>query len=211
MTLSPKERRALQNVATRNVEAYDFYLRGRRFFYQRTRRNMEFAINMFKEAIELDPAYALAYAGIADCYSTLYIHSDPVEENRQNAEEASRTALELDPDLAEAHASRGLALLLSEDFESSEEEFETAIRFNPTLFEAYYFYARACYTQGKYAKSASGSETNQRRIASLACSMKYRPIRLPTPREPLCSITQTRSASSRQSSMKWLPEPSVPR
>jgi non-specific serine/threonine protein kinase len=154
MTLSPKERRALQNVATRNVEAYDFYLRGRRFFYQRTRRNMEFAVDMFKEAIELDPSYALAYAGIADCYSTLFIHSDPVEENRQRAEEASRTALELDPDLAEAHASRGLALLLSEDFEKAEEEFETAIRFNPTLFEAYYFYARACYTQGKYAKSA---------------------------------------------------------
>ncbi len=154
MTLSPKERRALQNVATRNVEAYDFYLRGRRFFYQRSRRNMEFAVNMFQEAIKLDPAYALAYAGIADCYSTLYIHSDPVEENREKAEEASRTALELDPDLAEAHASRGLALLLSEDFEGSEEEFETAIRFNPTLFEAYYFYARACYTQGKYAKSA---------------------------------------------------------
>jgi serine/threonine protein kinase/Tfp pilus assembly protein PilF len=154
MTLSPKERRAIQNVATRNVEAYDFYLKGRQFFYQRTRRNMEFAMQMFGRAIELDPAYALAYAGIADCHSTLFMHSDPEEENRQKAEEMSRKALELDPDLAEARASRGLALLLSEDFQASEEEFEAAIRLNPRLFEAYYFYARACYTQRKFAKSA---------------------------------------------------------
>ncbi|MDX1643520.1 MAG: protein kinase [Thermoanaerobaculia bacterium] len=154
VTLSPKERRALQNVATRNAEAYDFYLRGRKFFYQRSARAMQFALQMFDKAIETDPNYALAYCGKADCCSTLYLHNEATEENRRLADEASAKALELDPDLAEAHASRGLALLLGEDYERAEAEFETAIRLNPKLFEAYYFYARACYTQGKFAKSA---------------------------------------------------------
>ena len=66
VTLSPKERRALQNVATRNVEAYDFYLRGRNFFYQRSARAMQFAMQMFDKAIETDPNYALvAWPGTA--------------------------------------------------------------------------------------------------------------------------------------------------
>jgi non-specific serine/threonine protein kinase len=154
VTLSPKERRALQNVATRNAEAYDFYLKGRNFFYQRSARAMQFAMQMFDKAIETDPNYALAYCGKADCCSTLYLHNEATEANRKAADDASARALELDPDLAEAHASRGLALLLSEDYERSEAEFETALRLNSRLFEAYYFYARACYTQGKYAKSA---------------------------------------------------------
>ena len=153
VTLSPKERRVLQNVATRNVEAYDFYLRGRKFFYQRSARSLQFALQMFDRAIEIDPTYALAYAGKADCASTLYLHNAPTPENREMAEVASAKALELDPELAESHVARGMALLLSEDFEGSEEEFETAIRLNSQLFEAFYFYARACYTQGKYAKS----------------------------------------------------------
>jgi TolB-like protein/Flp pilus assembly protein TadD len=151
--LSPKERRGLQNVATRNVEAYDFYLRGRNFFHQRSKRSLIFAGQMFDRAIEIDPDYALAYAGKADCAATLFMHNNPLREHREMAEQASAKALELDPDLAEAHVARGMALLLSEDLEGSEEEFETAIRLNPQLYEAYYFYARAAYTQGKYAKA----------------------------------------------------------
>ena len=67
VTLSPKERRSIQNVATWDVEAYDFYLRGRRYFYEFDRRNWEMARRMFELAIKLDPNYALAYAAIADC------------------------------------------------------------------------------------------------------------------------------------------------
>jgi TolB-like protein/Flp pilus assembly protein TadD len=153
VTLSPKERRALQNVATRNVEAYDFYLRGRNFLHQRSKRSMLLAMQMFDRAIETDPNYALAYAGKADCAATLYLHNEPLAVHQQMAEAASLKALELDPELAESHVARGMALLLSEDFAGSEGEFETAIQLNPQLYEAYYFYARVCYTQSKYAKS----------------------------------------------------------
>ena len=73
--LSPKERRAIQNVATRDVEAYDYYLRGRKFFYEFDRKNWEFARQMYERAIALDEHYALAYTGIADSCSFLFMYS----------------------------------------------------------------------------------------------------------------------------------------
>jgi len=153
VTLSPKERRAIQNVATRDVAAFDYYLKGRKYFYEMSRRSFEFAREMYSKSIELDPNYALAFAGIADCCSLLYQYADSSEENQRQAEDASKKALELDPELAEAHASRGLALSIGKKYDLSEEHFEQAISLNPKLFEAYYFYARDCLAQGKLAKS----------------------------------------------------------
>jgi len=153
VTLSPKERRAIQNVATRDVGAYDFYLRGRKFFWGFDRKNFDFARKMYSRAIELDPNYALAFAGIADCCSFLCMYALGKAEDREKADEASQKALELDSDLAEAHASRGLALSLNQDYEQAEEEFEIAVRLNPKLFEASYFYARVCVAQGKFNKA----------------------------------------------------------
>jgi tetratricopeptide (TPR) repeat protein len=154
VTLSPRERRAIQNVATRDVEAYDYYLRGRKFFYKLDRKSFEHAREMYSRAIAIDPAYALAYAGIADCCSFLFMYAASTDENRRQADEASAKALALDDELAEAHASRGLALSLSKKYEESEAHFETAIRLNPKLFEAYYFYARDCVAQGRLDKAA---------------------------------------------------------
>ena len=76
MTLTPKDRRALQYVATSNPEAYDYYLKGRKFMYAMSSRNFEHAIRMYDKAIELDPNYAIAYAGIADTYSQMFRFSD---------------------------------------------------------------------------------------------------------------------------------------
>jgi serine/threonine protein kinase/Tfp pilus assembly protein PilF len=154
VTLSPKERRLIQNVATRDVEAYDFYLRGRKYFYEFDRRNWELARQMFERAIKLDPSYALAYAALADCWSFLFMYAGSSERERLLAEEASRKALELDPDLAEAHASRGMVLSLSKNHDQAAEHFEKAIALNAKLYEAYYFYARASVAQGKYLKAA---------------------------------------------------------
>ena len=105
VTLSPKERRAIQYVATSDAQAYDFYLRGRRYFYGNSRRNYCHAISMYERAIELDPKYAAAWAGLADAYSFLYRYADASAENVAKAIEASGHAVELDPDSAEAHAS----------------------------------------------------------------------------------------------------------
>ena len=153
-TLSPKERRAIKQVATTNVVAYDYYLRGRKFFMQYNRRGIEFAMRMFSRAIAVDPSYALAYAGIADCSAYVYLNVDRREEHRLRAEEASLKALELDPEVAEAQAAHGVALSLGERHEEAESAFETAIRLNPRLFEARYFYARDCFIQGKLEKAA---------------------------------------------------------
>ena len=151
--LSDRERRAIERAPTRNVAAYDYYLRGRKYFYHSNRTGIEAACEMFSKAIKKDGTYALAYAGLADCHSFLFLYFGGSDSEKQKAEEASRTALDLDPDLAEAHASRGLALTAAKRYLEAEKEFETAIVLDPALFEAYYFYARMCFTQGKYEKA----------------------------------------------------------
>jgi len=108
---------------------------------------------MFSKAIKKDRSYALAYAGLADCHSYLFLYFGGGDAEREKADEASKTALELDPALAEAHASRGLALTAAKRYGEAEKEFDTAILLDPALFEAYYFYARMCFTQGKYEKA----------------------------------------------------------
>jgi len=149
VVLSEDEKKAIEQVKTANVEAYESYLRGRQYFHQHRRKSLEFALQMFEQAIELDPGYALAYAGIADCCSFLYQYFNGTPPLLEKADAASRRALELAPDLAEAHASRGLAVSLSNRFDEAEEEFQTAMRLDPKSFEAAYFYARACYAKGK--------------------------------------------------------------
>jgi serine/threonine protein kinase/Flp pilus assembly protein TadD len=149
LVLTEDEKRAIEQVPTANVEAYEFYLRGRQYFHQHRRKSHEFARQMFERAIELDPGYALAHAGIADCCSFLYQYFHATPANLARAESASRRAVELAPNLAEAHAARGLALSLSSGFDEAEKEFQTAMQLDPKSFEAAYFYARACMAQGK--------------------------------------------------------------
>ena len=154
VTLSPKERRALQNVATADARAYDFYLKGRKYFYAMNRRDFMHAIRMYEQAIELDPKYALAHAGMADAYSFLYRYDNASPENAAHAEQSSRTAVELDPDSPEAHTARGNALLFNNQHQEAEKYFETAILLNPNLYEPYYFYGRACISAGNVEKAA---------------------------------------------------------
>jgi adenylate cyclase len=152
--LTAREKLTLEKPATRNIDAYDFYLRGRKFFYQTKRENLANAREMFSKAIKKDPNYARAYAGMADCHSYLHWYFDRSPENLEKAMASSRKALELDPELAEAHAARGLAVSLNKQYDEAEGEFETAIQLNPKLFEAHYFYARTCFVQGKMEKAA---------------------------------------------------------
>jgi serine/threonine protein kinase/Flp pilus assembly protein TadD len=152
--LSEDEKRAIEKVPTVNVEAYECYLRGRQFFHQFRKQSIEFARQMFNKAIEIDPTYALAYAGVADCCSVLYTNFDATEANLANAETASRRALELAPQLAEAHVARGLAVSLLGNHAEAETEFETAMGLNPQLFDAAYMFARALLAQGKHDKAA---------------------------------------------------------
>ncbi len=153
VVLSEDEKRAIEVAPTADVQAYDYYLRGRQFFHQFRRSGIQFARRMFERAMEIDPKYVRAYAGAADCCSFLYMYWDASRANLEGADAYTRRALELGPAVAEAHASRGLALSLSKRYQEAEQEFETAIGLNPNLFEAHYFYGRALFQQGKFAEA----------------------------------------------------------
>ncbi len=154
VVLTEDERKTLARVPTDDVQAYEFYLRGRQFQRQLRRKSLEYARQMFRRATELDPEYALAYAALADCCSFLAMYFEPSEENLQEADGASLRALELNSDLAEAHAARGLAVSLGDRYEEAEQEFKKAIELDPTLFEAHYFYARSRVRQGRHREAA---------------------------------------------------------
>ncbi|MDP9201571.1 MAG: protein kinase [Gemmatimonadota bacterium] len=151
--LSEGEKLAMGKVRTIDVNAYDYYLRGRKFFHQHRRKSLEYAVQMFEKAIEIDSTYALAYAGIAVASSLLYTYFDRRTVNSIQADVASRKALELAPDLAEAHLARAIALRLGEHADEAEHEFEAAIKLDPKLFDAFYFYGRAKKYQGRYAEA----------------------------------------------------------
>jgi serine/threonine protein kinase/Tfp pilus assembly protein PilF len=154
VVLTEKSKQAQETGQTPDVRAYDCYLRGRQFFHEFRRKSLEFARQMFARALEIDPSYARAHAGVADCCSFLYMYWDASRANLEQADAASRQALELGPDLAEAHVARGLALSLSKQYEEARREFETALRLDPKLYEAYYFFARVCFAQGELQETA---------------------------------------------------------
>jgi len=149
LTLSAGERDALRKTSTRDINAYEYYLRGRKFFYKYNKRGTAFARELFERAIAIDPAYARAYAGIADCCSYQYLYAGRDPANLEAAAKAAARAIELDPELAEAHASLGTALSLRGRHGEAENAFRTAIRLDSDLFEAHYFYARDSFAQGK--------------------------------------------------------------
>jgi adenylate cyclase len=151
--LLPQERKSIAQAPTDNVEAYTYYLRGRDFLYRYSKTYYRLARRMFVNAVELDPRYARAYAGIADCDSFQFLHyreDVAIETILDN----SAKALALDDKLAEAHASRGLALSLMHRYPEAMQEFEQAIALDPNSYEAHYLYARASFTQGDLERSA---------------------------------------------------------
>ncbi|HVS03560.1 MAG TPA: protein kinase [Thermoanaerobaculia bacterium] len=152
--LSPRERQALRRQGTREVEAYEHYLRGRKLFHRQTRDGLEAALRSFASAIELDPGYALAYTGVADCHAYLFTDHERDPRHLEEAMAAAKKALELAPELAEAHASLGLVLTHAEDHQGADCAFAAATRLDPKLYEAYYFHGRSCFLQGRYGEAA---------------------------------------------------------
>ncbi len=154
LLLKEDERRALTRVPTADVKAYEYYLRGRQFFHQTRRKSLQFAQQMFERAIEIDPEYTLAYTGLANASALIHMYYPSAQADLERADVASRKALELDPELADAHAARGFALFLMKRLDEAEELFLSAIERDPKLFEAHYMYARACFQQGRLAEAA---------------------------------------------------------
>jgi adenylate cyclase len=138
---------------TENTEAYQIYLMGRSFFNRgHETRNMKAARHLFAKATEVDPLYARAYAGLADCDSYLLLANDPTATYDNVIVNADR-ALELEPGLADAHASRGIAMFTKGSRDEAEAEFEKALELDPMSFEANYFYGRNCHAQGQFERA----------------------------------------------------------
>ncbi len=151
--LLPDEKEAINATPTEDVEAYTYYLRGRQFLHMCSKSYMLLARRMFARAAEIDRSYARAYAGIANCDSVLYSWQY-ADVSIDAILATSAKALELDPDLADAHASRGLALQYGGLRAEAAAEFDRALALDPNLHEANYFYARFFFEQSDFERAA---------------------------------------------------------
>ena len=141
--LSGEGARQIAKRYTDNPAAYQLYLKGRYFWNKRTEEGLKKAIEYFQRAIDRDGNYALAYAGLADCYALLTYHSQiPLEESHLRARAAAMKALEIDDTIAEAHASLGfIEATYDWDLSTSEGEYKRAIELNPNYATAHHWYA----------------------------------------------------------------------
>lgn len=149
LTLGGEPLATLRAARTTHAEAYEAYLKGRQLFLRDTRRDLQAARRMFARAVEVDTSYARGYAGLADALSFLYKHFERDPDLLAGAEEASRTAIQLDPESADAHTSRAVVHWLQGRLSEAAAEFETAVDLDPASFEAHYLCGMFCWGTGR--------------------------------------------------------------
>ncbi|MDZ7377369.1 MAG: tetratricopeptide repeat protein, partial [candidate division KSB1 bacterium] len=153
--LQPHEKAHLSRIRQVNPDAYHVYLKGRFFWNKRTPEGFKKGIEYFNQAIAIDPSYALAYAGLADCYNLLndYDILEP-REAISRAKAAAEQALAIEPTLAEAHASLGFALARYDwDWKGAEEELLRAIELKPNYAIAHHWYALQLAMMGRFREA----------------------------------------------------------
>ena len=150
VTLSPQELEALADKPTENPQAYDLYLRGKRYARRLTRQDVEFALQMFENAVSLDPSFALAYAACANACAMYYslFSRDAVWIER--AREASGRAVALRWDLPETHLSQAWVLYAAGLYDEAVRMVKKAIERKHDCDGAYYLYCRALFAAGRY-------------------------------------------------------------
>jgi DNA-binding winged helix-turn-helix (wHTH) protein/TolB-like protein/Tfp pilus assembly protein PilF len=153
--LTGEEEKKIEKRSTTNPEAYQLYVKGRYFWNKRTESGMQKAIEYFQQAIEKDPSYAVAYAGLADSYDLLDDWGKrPPRDSFPKARAAAMKALELDDSLAEAHTS--LAFVKANydwDFAGGEKEFKRAIELDPNYATAHQWYAMQLAPMRRFAEA----------------------------------------------------------
>jgi len=151
LKISVEEKELISKSPTKNLEAYNLYLKGRFFSYFGTREGMVKSVEFYEKALSLDPDYALAYAGLADSY---YVQATfgwlPLEEGLFMAKENAKRALDIDINLAETHAVLGV-IYGSCDWKYGEarEELSLAVKLNPKCMCAHQYYAGLLDTLGQ--------------------------------------------------------------
>ncbi|MBS0461859.1 MAG: tetratricopeptide repeat protein [Proteobacteria bacterium] len=154
VSLTGEQAARAQRYAPRNMQAHEFYLRARQLVSRISPADWRQAPVLFRRAIELDPTYAQAHAGLADALTQLLLWQlMRPEEALAEATRAANRALDLAPDLAEAHVAMGHVRSLTGDHEGAQRSFERALELNPDLFDAHYFFARHCIARGDYARA----------------------------------------------------------
>ncbi|MEK6405835.1 MAG: protein kinase [Acidobacteriota bacterium] len=156
LRLSGEDQKQLTKRYTGNAEAYQLYLKGRFYWNKRTEETMKKGVDYFNQAIEKDPTYALAYAGLADCYALLYEYSAaPSRDLYPKAKAAAMRALELDDNLAEAHTSLAAAYEYEWNWGEVERQYEKAIQLNPNYGTAHHWYSAYLISRKRFDEAIS--------------------------------------------------------
>jgi len=150
VTLSPQELEALADKPTENLQAYDLYLRGKRYARRLTRQDIEFALQMFENAVALDPSFALAYAACANACAMYYSFFSRDEVWVERAREASGKAVALRWDLPETHVSQAWVLYAAGLYDEAVRMVKKAIERKRDCDGAYYLLCRALFAAGRY-------------------------------------------------------------
>jgi tetratricopeptide (TPR) repeat protein len=150
--ITPEEKRLIEKKPTKNLDAYNFYLLGKFYISQNFEESLKEGIKCFEHAIKLDPEYAMAYIGLAQCYQFLVRYSGMTnEEGYTKAKESILKAIELDESLGDAYATLGLIMIVFDrDIYGPEQEFQKAIKLSPNSAEVYSSYAQYLRWLGRY-------------------------------------------------------------
>jgi TolB-like protein/Tfp pilus assembly protein PilF len=161
--LTRAEKKRLTRHHTENAESYRLYLKGRHHWNRWTEEEFYRAVEYFQQAVEKDPTYALAYAALADCYVLLGWNSYlPPKEAFPKAKSEATTALQLAPDLAEAHTALAATLWLHDwHWKEAETEFKRSLELGPAYPTANHWYAEYVMTMGRHAEALARMENSQ--------------------------------------------------
>jgi serine/threonine protein kinase/Flp pilus assembly protein TadD len=159
VTLSPEELEALAVKPTENLQAYDLYLRGKRYARRQTRQDLEFALQMFENAVAIDPSFALAYAASANACAMFYCNYSRDEMWVERAREASGKAVALRWDLPEVQVSQAWVLYAAELHDEAVRMAKKAIERKRDCEGAHYLLCRALFAAGRYQEILDIAET----------------------------------------------------
>ncbi len=158
VTLSPQELEALAVKPTESLQAYDLYLRGKRYARRQTRQDLEFALQMFENAVAMDPAFALAHAACANACAMFYCNYSRDQVWVERAREASGKAVALRWDLPEVQVSQAWVLYAAELHDEAVRMVKKAIERKRDCEGAYYLLCRALFAAGRYQEVLDVSE-----------------------------------------------------
>lgn len=166
--LLPGHHAALARPSTNSTAAHDAYLRGRYFWNKRSEDSFVKAIEYFQQAVDLDPDYAVAYAGLADCYDTLgWYGGMPAAEAYRKAKSAAQRALQIHEGLAEAHAALAYGMHFHEwNWAEIEKEYLRALELDPAYVTAHHWYALYLNAMGRFDEA----------IAHMGCALELDPL-----------------------------------